>query len=379
MAAPELPPDAPADASEDPLADFFAVAADETSPASVNGADADQYPTAAAFPPDPFSEPSPPHAPYPHPGHSSSSQPLSPEPVSSVPPPPPSQPPPDVPSGPTLLQVGTAIVIGAMAANVIGFRYSRWAVGKDIHRAWETNQRNTQARSAASGARRRAQAAQEKAQKTERAKRTEREQRTQQHDKEDKRDRDARDQTRAFYAEWERAFGAGAGAKEGGQFWKGGFKVEVDPRVLEEMLRAQQGMRGRGNPFFMADEMIQEMLRAARAGESTAQSGARKRAEEDFDPFRFWEQMEGARWRGFEREATGGGGGASAGVFQRHNLNRHYSVLGVDSNATDSQIKAAYRKEAMKWHPDRYRGGNPEEAAKKFREITEAYNALTKK
>jgi len=53
----------------------------------------------------------------------------------------------------------------------------------------------------------------------------------------------------------------------------------------------------------------------------------------------------------------------------------YYEVLGVEKGADVNTIKRAYRKLAMKYHPDR----NPdnEEAAHKFREVTEAYEVLS--
>src|SRR4030088_3231484 len=54
----------------------------------------------------------------------------------------------------------------------------------------------------------------------------------------------------------------------------------------------------------------------------------------------------------------------------------YYEILGVLRTASVDEIKASYRKCALKWHPDR----NPEnkaEAEVKFRESTEAYSVLS--
>src|SRR3954451_11000723 len=51
-----------------------------------------------------------------------------------------------------------------------------------------------------------------------------------------------------------------------------------------------------------------------------------------------------------------------------------YSTLGVERTAADDEIKKAYRKLAMVYHPDR--NGGSKEAEEKFKEITEAYDVL---
>jgi molecular chaperone DnaJ len=51
-----------------------------------------------------------------------------------------------------------------------------------------------------------------------------------------------------------------------------------------------------------------------------------------------------------------------------------YSVLGVERTASDDEIKKAYRKLAMQYHPDRNNGSR--DAEEKFKEITEAYDVL---
>src|SRR5918992_4560957 len=52
----------------------------------------------------------------------------------------------------------------------------------------------------------------------------------------------------------------------------------------------------------------------------------------------------------------------------------YYETLEVERNADESKLKSAFRKLAMKWHPDRNPGDATSEM--KFKEITEAYEVL---
>lgn len=52
----------------------------------------------------------------------------------------------------------------------------------------------------------------------------------------------------------------------------------------------------------------------------------------------------------------------------------HYAILGVPRSATPEQIKRAYRRLAMRWHPDR---NDHPEATERFKEIRAAYDQLT--
>lgn len=55
----------------------------------------------------------------------------------------------------------------------------------------------------------------------------------------------------------------------------------------------------------------------------------------------------------------------------------YYNVLGVARDASEDDIKKAYRKLAMKYHPDRNAGDGAKEAEEKFKEVSEAYEALS--
>ena len=53
----------------------------------------------------------------------------------------------------------------------------------------------------------------------------------------------------------------------------------------------------------------------------------------------------------------------------------YYEILGVSKTAEEREIKKAYKRLAMKYHPDRNQGDKEAEA--KFKEIKEAYEILT--
>ncbi|MCS7091819.1 MAG: DnaJ domain-containing protein [Patescibacteria group bacterium] len=55
----------------------------------------------------------------------------------------------------------------------------------------------------------------------------------------------------------------------------------------------------------------------------------------------------------------------------------YYDLLGVSKNASLEEIKKAYRKQALEWHPDRHQGADKEMAEKRFKEINEAYQVLS--
>lgn len=59
------------------------------------------------------------------------------------------------------------------------------------------------------------------------------------------------------------------------------------------------------------------------------------------------------------------------------NKNRLYEQLGVERSATLAEIKTAYKKLALKWHPDKHPEGERDAATEKFKEISAAYSVLS--
>ena len=55
-------------------------------------------------------------------------------------------------------------------------------------------------------------------------------------------------------------------------------------------------------------------------------------------------------------------------------MSDYYETLGVSKNASDAEIKSSYRKQALKWHPDRNKSP---EATVKFKEINKAFEVLS--
>ena len=58
-------------------------------------------------------------------------------------------------------------------------------------------------------------------------------------------------------------------------------------------------------------------------------------------------------------------------------MKKYYDILGLSPNACATDIKKAYKKMALKWHPDK--NNDSKESQDKFKEISEAYDILTQK
>lgn len=68
----------------------------------------------------------------------------------------------------------------------------------------------------------------------------------------------------------------------------------------------------------------------------------------------------------------------NAGTPEMRHQVTHYDTLGVKTDASEPEIRAAFRELTRKYHPDRFSGAEREPAEERFQAITEAFNVLSR-
>jgi DnaJ domain len=299
----------------------------------------------------------------------------------------------DVPDNPPpnrLLQVGVVIVIGAVAANVIGFRHSRWTVGKDLHRAWE--RRHAQAS---------AQDATPKSQHP-RSTRPSEYSPSSRFTTADRVFEEFMRQSQTFSSErgneraWDKS--GTAGRTEGSQSKTSSrtqrrpsrattqrtTRFDFDASSLDDLLRhLHRGSPLQGSSFFYQGvsttdtfRKLEELFRAAQRAKTSGQAqGGGFESSSGFEA-EFWDEMFGSGFR--QSQGSANRARPSAGDFSGRVpfQDKSWEVLGLRPGASSADVKSAYRRLAMKYHPDKYQGPDPDEGARRFRDVAAAYNVL---
>lgn len=304
------------------------------------------------------------------------------------------------PQGNRVLQVGVVFVIGAVAANVFGFRQSRWAVGKDLHRAWERSNahRNTKQARQAQQDRQAASKWRENMSGRDRSSGFRRAQRHSSNRMFDEFVRQA--EAHAHDNAWNREAPHRA-SRYGGSDDDGAhdssksrdarssstrFKVTFESDTIDEILRnlRQEGPNFRATPSpkrFSYDDFpdLAELLRAAQKAQTDGNVGGRDQrdADTDFDA-EFWNAVFGTDGKTRHGSHTHNRTSSQQRPFtgRDSSLSSAYGRLGLREGASKDEVKAAYRRQAIKFHPDTYAGSDPADAASKFREVTAAYRQL---
>jgi curved DNA-binding protein CbpA len=78
-----------------------------------------------------------------------------------------------------------------------------------------------------------------------------------------------------------------------------------------------------------------------------------------------------------QKRRAGGGSGQQRHKHAERKDDDYYSILGLSKNCKPKDVKKAYRKLALKYHPDKVPEGEREEAEKKFIQVSEAYSVLS--
>ena len=116
------------------------------------------------------------------------------------------------------------------------------------------------------------------------------------------------------------------------------------------------------------DEIIQEFEQAHWTYISTEESQTHQRYIESLFKREFWLRNQNKYKKSYQKTEQ---------IFEEPDIAIHYSLLGVSKNSTDGQIKDAYRRLILKWHPDK-NPNEPKYAEKMLISIKIAFDKIMK-
>ena len=116
------------------------------------------------------------------------------------------------------------------------------------------------------------------------------------------------------------------------------------------------------------DEIIQEFEQAHWTNISTEESQTHQRHIESLLKREFWQRSQNKHKKSHQKIQQ---------IFEEPDIAIHYSLLGVSENSTDVQIKDAYRRLILKWHPDK-NPNEPKYAEKMIISIKNAFDKIMK-
>ena len=142
------------------------------------------------------------------------------------------------------------------------------------------------------------------------------------------------------------------------------FRVRQDYVPQEETFQTSQ-FRISDDEF---DEIIQEFEQAHWTEISAEESYKHQRYIESLFKREFWQRNQNKYKKRYQKKQQ---------TFEEPDIAIHYSLLGVSENSTDGQIKDAYRRLILKWHPDK-NPNEPKYAEKMLISIKIAFDEIMK-
>ena len=116
------------------------------------------------------------------------------------------------------------------------------------------------------------------------------------------------------------------------------------------------------------DEIIQEFEQAHWTDIPTEESQTHQRYIESLFKREFWQRNQNKYQKNYQKTQQ---------TFEEPDIAIHYSLLGVSESSTDGQVKDAYRRLILKWHPDK-NPNEPKYAEKMLISIKIAFDKIMK-